>query len=123
MFLIVIGGGGTAGASLLPLIGGSPSQPFSPGQHETKHTVIDSTLEDHEHSLGEQGQVIRNVEDKLDSVLSVQHKQFARQEARRVTESISNPDKRIQEYDRMVDRNMRRLKRGDDPCGSLVCDN
>lgn len=46
----------------------------------------------------------------------------ARQEARRLTESIKNRRERENAYDRLLDRNLRRLESGKDPCLTIACD-
>jgi len=56
-------------------------------------------------------------------IQSVQHDQFASQEARRVTESIPNRQRREREYERLLRRNRERLKRGVEPCANVDCSN
>lgn len=119
------GGGGIAGINFLPkdmkVTEDEPSK--LPPEHVEKHNQIDSTLSEHSETLVEQGKVIGEVKEKIDEVQSVQHKQFARDEARRATEDIRDPAKKLREYDRLVDINMKRLGRGADPCSTVNCEN
>ena len=126
--LVLASGGSIAGVSLLP-----NGITFSPGEteeenvfqndHKKTHEVIGETLEEHAKVLDEQGKVIGEVKYKIDEVQTVQHKQFARDEARRATEGIKDLAARIREYDRLVDINMKRLGRGNDPCSTINCEN
>ena len=58
---------------------------------------------------------------KIDAVQEVQQRQIARNESRRLTEKIANRTRREREYDRLYDLNMKRLKKGSDPCASIDC--
>lgn len=63
------------------------------------------------------------LEDKTEEIQSVQHKDIARQEARRLTKDIPNRERREREYDRLFGLNMSRLKGGREPCANLRCTN
>ena len=64
---------------------------------------------------------IERLEETTGEIQSVQHKNIARTEARRITDSIPNRKRREKEYDRLVERNLKRIKRGQDPCQDLDC--
>jgi len=66
---------------------------------------------------------IGGLEEKVDGVQNFQIKQDARQEARRLTENIRSRTEREKEYDRLRERNEKRLKDGEDPCTTLDCTN
>jgi hypothetical protein len=129
MIVIVIavltGSGSIAGINLLPdgmKINGE-DKGMKHAEHKVKHKEIDTKLTEHTGTLKAQGEMIGEVKNTLGAVQTVQHKQFARDEAKRATEEISNPEKRMNEYDRLVDINLKRIGRGDDPCGSINCEN
>jgi len=65
---------------------------------------------------------IGKVKNTVDKIQAVQIKDISRAEARRVTSGIRSRAAREQAYDRLVDRNVKRLKRGADPCASVSCD-
>ena len=130
MVLIVIallgGGGSVLGINLLPenmRVSTETKADELPVEHVKTHSEIDRHLEEHDAALEEQGKVIVEVKTKVDELQTVQHKQFARDEARRATEGIRNQNQRMEEYDRLVDINMKRLDRGADPCSTVNCEN
>ena len=61
--------------------------------------------------------------EKVDEVQDFQVAQDARQEARRVTESIRSRNEREDEYDRLRELNEGRIKEGKDPCTTRDCTN
>ncbi len=65
---------------------------------------------------------IDKVEHTVQRIETVQIKDISRAEARRVTQQIRSRAHREAAYDRLVDRNFKRLKRGADPCSSLACE-
>jgi len=64
---------------------------------------------------------IKGVKVTVGQIQTIQHKTFARDEAKRLTSEIRNSAGRLKKYDWLVDRNMRRLKDGLDPCTTLRC--
>ncbi len=70
-----------------------------------------------------QGRDISKIKTKVDEISTVQRQEIARHEARRLTASIKDRKEREHEYDRLLERNLRRLEAGRDPCSTLVCDN
>ena len=85
--------------------------------------ALDATLEHHEEQLDKHGQVIGEVRIDISEIQQVQHQQFARDEARRVTKDIGPRARREEAYDRMVDLNLSRLRNGKPPCTNLDCSN
>ncbi len=73
--------------------------------------------------VAKQGRDIGKIKTKVDDIQNVQQRQIARQEARRLTAGIKDRKEREQTYDRLLERNLRRLEAGRDPCSTLVCDN
>ena len=65
---------------------------------------------------------IGTVKKTVDRIETVQVKDISRAEARRVTSTIRSRQARERAYDRLVDRNFKRLKRGADPCSSVDCE-
>jgi len=92
---------------------------------QSRQTIIDrggkrfNRLKD---NVKENSEAIQGVKKTVGEIQSVQHKAFARDEAKRVTSSIRDRRKREKLYDWLVDRNLRRLKRGKDPCANADCD-
>jgi hypothetical protein len=80
-------------------------------------------LEQHKGKLEEHGRVIGEVKIDVDAIQKVQHQQFASDEARRVTEDISNRKRREKEYDRLYRWNLSRLAEGREPCANVDCSN
>ncbi len=84
---------------------------------EQLRTIIEQNTE----SNVRQDQMIGEVTFKLNAFQSVQHKTFARDEARRLTDEIDGRRDRERTYDRLVDVNEARLKVGKDPCRNISC--
>lgn len=78
------------------------------------HGAFTSKLDEHD-------KAIHGVSEKLTSVQTVQHRQVARDEARRVTEPIKNRTERERTYDRLLDLNLKRLADGRDTCQTADC--
>ncbi|MCP4674320.1 MAG: hypothetical protein GY854_02140 [Deltaproteobacteria bacterium] len=85
-------------------------------ESDARYQRIDSVVE-------QQGSDIGKIKVKVGDIQNVQQRQIARQEARRLTSGIKNRNEREQEYDRLLERNLRRLEAGRDPCSTLVCNN
>ena len=66
-------------------------------------------------------QKIEKLDQQVGQIQTVQHSDIARTEARRLTDQIPNRRRREEAYDRLVELNIRRLKRGQDPCQNLGC--
>lgn len=81
---------------------------------ERKCVYYDNVIDEHEES-------IQSVHIILGEVQTVQRQQFARDEARRITDKIHARVRREAEYDRLVDRNMWRLEKGKPPCSTVEC--
>ena len=62
-----------------------------------------------------------NLTRTVGQIQDTQHGQYARQEARRLTAHIANRARREAAYDRILARNMLRLKAGLQPCANLAC--
>lgn len=88
---------------------------------ENRNAKQDETIQQNSAAIVENGKVIGTIRISLDAIQETQHKTIARQEARRVTQTISNRNKREEAYDRIRDINIKRLKKGDDPCLDLKC--
>jgi hypothetical protein len=66
---------------------------------------------------------IDQISSRITDIQTVQHKQYARDEARRLTETIKQRRQREATYDRLVELNLRRLASGREPCGNVECSN
>jgi uncharacterized protein HemX len=66
---------------------------------------------------------IEELEETTGEIQSVQHKNIARTEARRVTESIINKRRRREIEDRIYEINLTRLKDKKSPCLDRTCAN
>lgn len=116
--LVVLGGGGgIAGARALGYCTADDIKDAVGAvveKEDKRHEVIDEKFE-------EQGSQIEKVQEVVDSVQTTQIREIARREARRITVDIRDREKREQVYDRILDKNIRRLEHGDDPCPDIVC--
>jgi hypothetical protein len=121
---VVLTGGGAVGALSFA------SESFveekvqeSADEIETKQRArgdrLDVTLDRHEDTTN--GQVIGEVQLDVNAIQKVQHQQYARDEARRVTAKIGSRSLREETYDRLVDLNLARLKNDKPPCANLDC--
>ena len=93
-----------------------------------KHATDERSYEDeryqrHDRIIVNNSKAINGLVDTVGEIQSVQHKQVAREEARRVTSEINDRERRELEYDRLADQNMRRLRAGRDPCSTVTCEN
>lgn len=120
VLVILFGGGGIAAWDLATM--------DDVAESIQSHELAERALEDIRHIrldqvVAQQGQDIGDIKVKVDDIQSVQHKQIARQEARRITSDIKNREKREAEYDRVLLLNLGRLRQGRDPCATLACTN
>ena len=123
LFVLLLSGGGLSfGAVHLA------TQEYVSGAIEDHSEKTDSKIDDvieankaQTVEIWENKDQISKVHVVLGEVQTVQRKQFARDEAARVTEDIRNKDRRMEAYDRLVDRNMWRLKEGLPPCSTVIC--
>jgi len=72
--------------------------------------------------VAQNSKAIQGVKKTVGEIQSVQHKTFARDEAKRLTADIRERRRREKTYDWLVDRNLRRLRAGKDPCSTVNCD-
>jgi hypothetical protein len=116
-------GGGAGGITLGQLFGidssaiieNSKSQAIkSKFDFDSRFVKIDTTLSTHTEQIAE-------MDTQITEIQEVQHADIARTEARRITELIANREKRESEYDRLVAKNLIRLKEHKEPCGNLEC--
>jgi len=123
VLVCVLGGGGTGFG--FNLLNGEATEQIK--EHRTKAAAtlkehkdcIDKNSEDIAQNTGD----IAEIRPLLKDVQAVQHKQVAREEARRLTSAIQGRAIREREYDRLVERNISRLRKGQDPCANLDCSN
>jgi len=85
-------------------------------REDTRHRQIDAVVQ-------QQGSDLVVIKTKVDDIQTVQRKQIARQEARRLTSAIRDRREREAAYDRLLDLNLRRLHSGQDPCRTIACEN
>jgi hypothetical protein len=123
---VVLTGGGSVGALSFA------SENFveekvqeSADEIETKQKArddqLDVTLDQHADTIKTNGKVIGEVQLDVNAIQRIQHQQYARDEARRVTAKIGSRSLREETYDRLVDLNLARLKNDKPPCANLDC--
>jgi uncharacterized protein YlxW (UPF0749 family) len=121
---IAIGGMSVAGATTIVGVNFASADEVSKFrvEQDVQHSRINKTLDDQETHAKQQDERIEEVTKVVKSVQSTQLRDVARTEARRLTEKISNRLEREDTYDRLYELNLKRMERGDDPCGSIDCD-
>lgn len=121
---IVIGGVGIAGATTVVGVNFASAddvKAFKVDQ-DIQHSRINKALDDQDTHAKAQDARIEDINKTVSAVQTTQQRDVARTEARRLTEKITNRIEREETYDRLYELNLRRLQRGDDPCGSIDCD-
>lgn len=120
----VLGGVGIAGATTVvgvTFASADDVQAFKIDQ-DVQHSRINKSLDDQDaHAKAQDGR-IADINKTVSAVQTTQQRDVARTEARRLTEKINNRIEREETYDRLYELNLRRLQRGEDPCGSISCD-
>jgi hypothetical protein len=124
--VVVLGGGGTVGGlSLASKCDVDEHVQESADEIEAKQKArddqMDVTLEQHAATIKTNGKVIAEVKIDVNAIQKIQHQQYARDEARRVTKDIIPRSRREKAYDSMVDLNLTRLDNGKPPCANLDC--
>lgn len=120
----VLGGVGIAGATTVvgvTFASADDVQAFKIDQ-DVQHSRINKSLDDQDAHAKAQDDRIADINKTVSSVQTTQQRDVARTEARRLTEKINNRLEREETYDRLYELNLKRLQRGDDPCGSIDCD-
>jgi len=84
-------------------------------------TAQDAAIKENSKEIHEVKEISGQVKFKLNAVQEVQHRQIARDESRRLTEKIRSRQRRENDYDRIYNLNIKRLKAGKDPCSDLSC--
>ncbi|NIQ91005.1 MAG: hypothetical protein GWM98_04645 [Nitrospinaceae bacterium] len=115
------GGGGWIGISLATTDQVQDKIEIQAGKQKGIDDKQNAKIQANEEGIEEVRHISGQVKFKIDAVQEVQHKQIARDEARRATEKIRSRDRREDEYDRLYDLNMKKLKSGADPCSDLAC--
>ncbi len=85
------------------------------------HEVLNVKVQGIEAKLTAQDARIEKVSKDVSSILLSQRKDVAREEARRVTEKISNRARRETAYDYLRRKNLARLENGKEPCIDIDC--
>lgn len=121
--VVIFGGGGSwIGISLATTSQVEEKIQFQAEKQKACDKDQDQKIELNSKGIEEVRVISGQVKFKLNAVQEVQHRQIARDEARRITGTIVNRRRRETEYDRVYNLNMKRLERGADPCSSLSCD-
>jgi hypothetical protein len=116
--------GGGFGVTKLVNGSGADKQGKEPSKdNRNKRYNVRFELDNVKKTQGEHGVKIENLEKTTGEIQTVQHQNIARQDARRVTEKITNRDEREREFDRIYDLNMTRLKGKKPPCVDRRCRN
>ena len=121
---VLLGGGSIAGLTAIVGTGTSVASDLKEFKFEqdARHIHIDSVLSEQDKHARMQDTKLADVSQAIISVQTTQQRDVARNEARRVTEYIKDRQTREREYDRVYELNLRRLQRGEDPCGNVNCD-
>lgn len=94
---------------------------------DTQKTEITKSIDDFKSLENDRhvkiDETFKEVKETVNDIQTVQHSQVARDEARRITESIKDRRERETSYDRLIGMNMRRLKEKKDPCFNVDCTN
>lgn len=117
-------GGSFAGVATMFNVGTSVADDFAgfKAVQASAHMHIDGVLEEQDKHAKSQDSRIEVVSKIITSVQTIQQRDVARTEARRLTEKIGNRKDREDTYDRLYELNLRRLGRGEDPCANVNCD-
>jgi len=115
--IVILIGGGAGGLGLSNFFNGPKIDAASKEPSE----VFNVRFERLETGQAVNTQKIEKLDEQVGQIQEVQHSDIARTEARRVTGKIANRKRREKEYDRLVERNKKRLKKGRDPCQDLEC--
>lgn len=115
---VIFGGGSFAGVKLLSTDDIKEEVLESVVPHEMKQ---DTKIEENCDKIKKQGIVLNSIIPTVEAIQGIQHKQFSQSEARRLTGGIRNRSKREENYDRLRELNMKRLKKGGDVCLTLEC--
>jgi ABC-type phosphate transport system auxiliary subunit len=113
---VVLGGGTIAGVQLV-------TKEDLQASEQIQSAKVAQVEENVKRDIGSINAKIGDLDTKVVKVQSYQIKQDARQEARRLTETIKDRDEREEEYDRLRELNVKRLEEGKDPCATLQCSN
>jgi hypothetical protein len=121
---LLLGGGGLASIAAIFNVGSSVASDFDAFKSDQsfQHTKIDTTLKDQDARATAQDGKIEVISKGITSVQTIQQRDVARTEARRLSEKIGNRKDREDTYDRLLELNLRRLARGEDPCANTNCD-
>ncbi|MEN6368598.1 MAG: hypothetical protein ABFD77_02745 [Thermotogota bacterium] len=121
----VIAGGGAGSYAMQLLLGGVASSATLDEvstQNDSDHKEIRGTLAEQQKVTAENTTAIRGVTATVEKIESAQTRDIARAEARRLTDDIPNRKVAEREYERLFERNLQRMARGLDPCGTLACE-
>ncbi len=123
--LTVLAGGGIGSWGLQTFLGTSASaselQVVST-KNDAEHSEIKGTLVVQQQITTENTTAIKGVTATVEKIESAQTRDIARAEARRLTDDIPNRKVAEREYERLFERNLQRMARGLDPCGTLACE-
>lgn len=124
--LVALLGGGSGGMAMFEI--GNESKVDAKLQEiksveSTRHSTVQIKLDDHAIILEDHNKKISKIDQGVEEIQLVQHKSVSREEARRLTVGIKSRETRERNYDRLVDLNLRRLRKGDDPCANIECSN
>lgn len=119
----VLGGGTIAGLGVTVGTKDTVSTEFNQfkSEQDDVHAHITETLKKQDERSVSQDLKIETISGVITAVQTTQQRDVARNEARRLTEKISNREEREFAYDRLYELNLKHLSRGEDPCGSLSC--
>lgn len=120
---IVLGGGTLAGLATTVGVGSSVADDFSDfkNQQIVSHEQIEKAFTKQDDRATKQDDKIEDINKVVTSVQTIQQRDIARNEARRITESIKDRREREEAYDRIYELNLKRLQRGMDPCATVNC--
>lgn len=121
ILIIFGGGGGWFGISLATKDQVDDKIKIRAVEQGKKDSEQDNKIHKNAEEIHEVKEISGQVKFKLNAVQEVQHRQIARDESRRITEKIRSRTRRENEYDRIYNLNIKKLKSGKDPCSDLSC--
>ena len=119
--MILGGGAGTFG--IQHVLGAAPAEELEAAtiSNEKEHANIKADLAAEHVITVSNSDSIHVLSATVNKIESIQSRDVARKEARRLTDNIKDRVQAEKEFDRLFDLNLNRLSRGQDPCGTISC--
>lgn len=125
--LIIVGiviflGGGGVGSKATDLINGGGERKGPPPEYHIRFVAEQKQAHDKiNETTATQAKEIKAVKVDVKAIKKVTFEGIAREEARRVTKSIQNPERRAEKFIRIYQKNLYRLRHNKGPCVDIKC--